>query len=386
MGYADIEPYGATDIKTPALSGLAAEGIKFSNHYSAAPMCIPSRASLLSGLYPQKVLEKQGPRKGQGLPAKNNTLLKRLKAANYTTALIGKWHLGGAKGFKPRDHGFDYYFGFNDWTLGYHDHLTSDGLPGLYRDENLIDEEGYLTDLFSQEASAFIESNIKEPFFLYLSYNAGLPPYQGPNLPRSKWNTGWEPNKASRADYVSMIEAMDRGIGQVVRKLDEHELAGNTVVMFTYDHGGRHLVDSGSLFHGFSTLWEGGIRVPLIIRWPNKSTPGQTISYPTIAMDLSATMLDIARATSTRAPLDGVSLRNIKENAKEHEVRPLFWRHGRMKAVRQGKWKYIVDGHTQFLFNLETDIAERKNLFFRHPKKVAVLKALLEKWQTSLET
>lgn len=383
MGYADIEPFGATDIKTPALSMLAAQGVKFSSHYSAAPMCIPARAALMSGLYPSKVLQRQGDAKGLGLSADNNNLMKHLKSNGYATALIGKWHLGDTPNFKPRDHGFDYFFGFNDWTLGYHDHLTSDGLPGLYRNETLLTEEGYLTELFSDEAATFVENNAENPFFLYLSYNTGLPPYQGPNLHRSKWASGWDPNKATRADYVAMVEAMDQGIDKLIKKLNELELNDNTIVIFTYDHGGRHLVDSGPLFHGFSSLWEGGIRVPLIIRWPNRVASGQTISSPTIAMDLTATMVDMARVNRKPISLDGLSLRDIKDKLKVHRERPLFWKHGRMKAVRQGDWKYIVDGHTQLLFNLDTDIGERKNLFSRHPKKVTALKALLSNWQAS---
>lgn len=383
MGYADIEPFGATDVKTPALSMLAAQGVKFSSHYSAAPMCIPARAALMSGLYPSKVLKRQMDGKGLGLSADNNNLMKHLTSNGYATALIGKWHLGDTPNFKPRDHGFDYFFGFNDWTLGYHDHLTSDGLPGLYRNETLLTEEGYLTELFSDEAATFVENNAENPFFLYLSYNTGLPPYQGPNLHRSKWASGWDPNKATRADYVAMVEAMDHGIGKLIKKLNELELNDNTIVIFTYDHGGRHLVDSGPLFHGFSSLWEGGIRVPLIIRWPNRVASGQTISSPTIAMDLTATMVDMARVDRETISLDGLSLRDIKDKSKVHRERPLFWKHGRMKAVRQGDWKYIVDGHTQLLFNLDTDIGERKNLFSRHPKKVTALRALLSNWQAS---
>ena len=125
-----------------------------------------------------------------------------------------------------------------------------------------MSEDGYLTELFSKEGVEFIDENTDKPFFLYLAYNTGLPPYQGPNLPESKWNTGWEASEASRADYVAMVEAMDQGISKILSKLQEGGLAENTLVIFTYDHGGRHLVDSGELFHGFSTLWKAEFECP----------------------------------------------------------------------------------------------------------------------------
>ena len=242
MGYADIGPYGAEDIKTPALDFLAAGGVTFSNNYTAAPMCIPARASLMSGLYPAKVLARfnagNGREKGLGLHARHNNLLSQLKAGGYATGLVGKWHLGSGQNFKPNDHGFDYFYGFDAWTLGYHDHRTSDGDAGLYRNSKLVNEKGYLTHLFSDEAVSFIDKNASDPFFLYLSYNTGLPPYQGPDLPASKWGGGWEPNDASRADYIAMVEAMDQGIGSVLDKLRTLKLEENTLVIFTYDHGG----------------------------------------------------------------------------------------------------------------------------------------------------
>lgn len=383
MGYSDIAPYGAKDIKTPALSELAKQGVKFSNHYSAAPTCIPSRASLMSGLYPSKVLERINPDSGFGLRSENNILLNELKAAEYKTALIGKWHLGVEENFNPIDHGFDYFYGFHSWALGYYDHLTSDGEPGLFRNNELVTEEGYLTDLFTTEALKFIDNNANDPFFLYLSYNTALPPYQGPDVPKSEWSSGWDANEASRDDYIAMVESMDQGIQKVLKKLSDLQLEENTLIIFTYDHGGRHLVNSSPLFHGFATLWEGGIRVPLIIRWPNEVEAGGDITDPTIAMDITATMLDAAQRERA---LDGVSLVQGVTNNNEHNDRQLFWKYGRMTAVRQGSWKYVIDNHSQLLFNLDSDVGERKNLFSQYPGKVDILKKALTDWEQSLNT
>lgn len=379
MGYSDIGPYGATDIETPSLDRLAEQGVVFSDHYTSAPKCIPARASLMSGLYPAKAL-----RRGRGLPAENNILLRSLKK-DYRSALIGKWHLGMTPGYSPNDHGFDYFLGFNSWTLGHHDHKTPQGEPGLYRNGEQVFEEAYLTDVLTREAVQFIEQESSKPFFLYLSYNSGLPPYQRPGLPKKEWDSGWDAATAKRSDYVAMIERMDQGIAKVLETLDKQSIGQNTLIIFTYDHGGRHLVNSGPLFHGFDTLWEGGIRVPLIVRWPGHFNAGVQQSSPSIIMDITATILE-ASGNSQSIPLtDGRSFLNGKgliESGAELSERALFWKNRRMRAARKGKWKYIVDGHTQMLFDLEADMGERKNMFYQKPEIVMNLKRLLGEWES----
>ena len=389
MGYSDIGPYGASDIRTPALDTLAREGVRFSNYYAAAPVCSPSRAALLSGYYPAKVgLENNGVGGGLGLSARYSTMVRELKGAGYKTAAVGKWHLGQGGDNGPLAHGFDSFLGFHTWTIGYHTHRTQNGLPGLYRDEELTEADGYLTDIFSDEASQFIESSGEDPFFLYLAYNTALPPYQGPDLPQSEWETGWDVNQASRSDVVAMVEAMDRGIGQVLESLEQQGVADNTLVIFTHDHGGRHLVRSDPLFHGFATLWEGGIRVPLIMRWPDRLGPDQTVATPTIAMDITATVLDAAARESATFELDGSSLFPVIENPEADSERTLFWRFGAgnnlMKAVRSGDWKLVIDRGTQLLFNLEDDIGERQSVFALNTEVASSLRARLTDWEQSL--
>ncbi|MEM8499735.1 MAG: sulfatase-like hydrolase/transferase [Pseudomonadota bacterium] len=385
MGYADIEPYGAKDIRTPALKSLADAGTRFTSFYSAAPKCVPARAALLSGKYPSKVLSKLTPfSKSQGLRARDNILVAQLKAGGYNTAMIGKWHLGSGKNFKPTDHGFDSFLGFDDWTLGYHNHLTSNGEPGLLRDGMLVNETGYLTELFSDEAVRVINSS-DSPFFIYLSYNTGLPPYQRPNMPESEWDSGWDVNEASRADYVAMVESMDSSIARVLHTLQQRQIEENTLVIFTYDHGGRHLVDAGPLFHGFGTLWEGGIRVPMIMRWPNKVASSKTASTPAIAMDLTATMLFAAGRKIPNGSLDGINLLPLSNASAQASHRSFFWRSGKMKAVRHVQWKYIIDGHTQLLFDLDSDIGERRNVFAEYQPIATQLRGKLADWEASLD-
>lgn len=389
MGYSDIGPYGATDIRTPSLDRIATDGIRFSSYYSASPVCGPSRAALLSGFYPARVrMETNVPPDGGGLRATDSTLVRGLKAAGYRTAMIGKWHLGRRPPFSPLSHGFDTFFGFHDWTLGYHTHLNSAGNPGLYRGDELVSEDGYLTELLTTEATRFIEHSAGAPFFLYLAYNVGLPPYQGPDLPEAQWSSGWDVNEATRDDYVAMVEAMDDGIGRVLSKLDELKLTEDTLVIFTYDHGGQDLVRSDPLFHGFGTLWEGGIRVPLLIKWPARFEKGQEIDRPTIAMDLTATMLDAAGRNTDSLGLDGTSVLPLLADEVEVPAETLFWRFRTqrigMRAVRRDNWKLVFDGDAQFLFDLDADVGERSNQFYRHPEIASELREALGAWGQSL--
>lgn len=386
MGYHDTQPYGATDIRTPSLARLASEGVTMTDFYAAAPVCGPSRAALFTGRYPARIGFEQNIRTDtDGLSSSIPTLPRWLKEAGYRTALFGKWHLGRAADFTPNAHGFDEFVGHHAWTIGYYNHKDDQGEPGLYENDRIVEREGYLTDLLSDEAVRFIDRNQQRPFFLTLSYNAALPPYQPPGLPRSKWDDGWDVNTATRNDYVQMVERMDEGIGQVLSALDTFDLNENTLVIYMYDHGGRHLVNSEPLFHGFGNLWEGGIRIPAILRMPNVIPANERSAMPGIAMDLTATMLDVAGIDDAAASLDGITLIPYLRKEQPPIARQFFWRadlydFGKQKAIRDGKWKYLVHGDTQFLFDLGDDISERHNLFYQEPDVVNRLRADLDAW------
>jgi arylsulfatase A-like enzyme len=386
MGYHDIEPYGATDVRTPSLSRLASEGVTMTDFYAAAPVCGPARAALFTGRYPARIgFEKNIRTEADGLSSSIPSLPRWLKNAGYRTALFGKWHLGYGSRSTPNAHGFDEFFGHHKWTVGYYDHKDEQGEPGLYENDQLVDREGYLTDLLSDAAVKFIERNQERPFFLTLSYNAALPPYQPPGLPKSKWGDGWDVNEATRDDYVKMVERMDDGIGQVLDKLDTLNLKSNTLVIYLYDHGGRHLVNSEPLFHGFSNLWEGGIRIPVIMRLPDVIPANERSTMPGIAMDLTATMLDVAGISDADESLDGITLTPYLRKERPTISRQFFWRadlydFGKQRAIRDGKWKYIEHGNTQFLFDLNVDVSERHNLFYKEPNVVNRLRADLDHW------
>ena len=390
MGYHDIEPYGATDVRTPSLSRLASEGVTMTDFYAAAPVCGPSRAALFTGQYPARIGFEKNIRTGaDGLSSSIPSLPRWLKTAGYRTALFGKWHLGNSPESTPNAHGFDEFFGHHAWTVGYYDHKNAQGEPGLYENDQLVEREGYLTDLLTDEAVEFIDRNQENPFFLTLSYNAALPPYQPPGLPKSKWGDGWDVNTATRDDYVQMVERMDDGIGQVLDKLDTLNLKSNTFVIYLYDHGGRHLVNSEPLFHGFSNLWEGGIRIPAIMQLPAVIPANERSTMPGVAMDLTATMLDVAGISDADTALDGINLIPYLRKEQPTISRQFFWRadlydFGKQRAIRDGKWKYIEHGNTQFLFDLNVDVGERHNLFYKEQNVVNRLRADLDRWLGNL--
>lgn len=390
MGYGDIQPYGAADVKTPALTRLAEQGVTMTNFYAAAPVCGPSRAALYTGQYPARLgFERNINPHTAGLSASIPSLPRWLKEAGYQTALFGKWHLGSGPDNAPQAHGFDEFFGHHAWTIGYYDHRTSDGSPGLYSGGLVVERSGYLTDLLTDAAIEFVVRNQNQPFFLTLAYNAGLPPYQAPGLPEQRWDQGWDANEASRSDYVQMIERMDHGIGRLLDSLDKTALSDNTLVIYLYDHGGRHVVDSGPLFHGFGTLWEGGIRVPALLRLPNVIPANQRFAMPGIAMDLTATIVDVVGRDAVIPTLDGVSLIPYLNDEPDSLQRQLFWRmdstsFGKQRAIREGSWKYLEHGHTQFLFDLSNDLGERHNLYYRNQAVANRLRNKLDAWLRAL--
>jgi arylsulfatase A-like enzyme len=391
MGYRDTEPYGATDVRTPSIARLANDGVMFSNFYAAAPVCGPARAALFSGRYPARIgFESNIRTEADGLDSAVPTLARWLGDAGYRTALFGKWHLGYRPEFSPRAHGFEEFLGHLHWTISYYSHVTDQGEPGLYRNGDVVQREGYLTDILTDEAVGFIERHRDAPFFLTLAYNAALPPYQPPGLPASAWNEGWDVNSASREDVVRMIERMDEGVGRVLGTLDALGIGENTLVIYLYDHGGRHLVDSTPLFHGFANLFEGGIRVPAIIRFPGKVPAGKLFKEPAIAMDLTATILHAAGLGGEAADLDGVDLMPALRGEGSLPDRQLYWQadhyeFGRQRAVRDGRYKYLEHGNTQFLFDLEADIGERHNLFSAHQPLLNQLRSDLTRWQEAMQ-
>lgn len=393
MSYGDTRPYGAPDVATPSLDRLAAEGVRFTDFHAAAPICGPSRASLLTGLYPARAGVEFNVEEGDaGLAPDRVTLASRLAETGYDTALVGKWHLGtGESG--PAAHGFQRFLGFHDWTLDYYDHTTPLGEPGLWEGDQPVTREGYLTDVLTQEAVDFVSAPHAEPFFLYLAYNTALPPYQPPGLAPDERDDRWE--GASREDYAAMIEAMDAGIGRVLEALDERGLTDDTLVVFTTDHGGGSLARPAPHTEGFLSLREGGVRVPLLVRWPGE-LPAEAVSPKLgISMDLTATLVEAAGVELPADQfLDGETLLPLDADAPLD--RTLYWRFEaktgagkKSMAARRGKWKLLVeftpDGSPRTrLFDLSNDPREATDRSADEPVLRARLTAALQAWEEGL--
>jgi arylsulfatase A-like enzyme len=393
LGYADLGCFGSKTIRTPRIDRLAREGVRLTDSYAAACVCSPTRAALITGRYPQKAgfdWVVRYTEKGRGLSTEHPSIARSVKAAGYATGLFGKWHLGYKTEFSPLAHGFEKFFGILAADADYYSHKDALGDPALYEGDHLVDQPGYLTDLITDRAIRFIKENQTRPFFLEVAYNAPHWPFQRPDNPtdiRDKTNYGLE--NGTRADYVAIVEKLDQCVGQILDKLDELKLAGNTLVIFTNDNGGERLSENTPFFHGKYSLWEGGIRVPAIVRWPGKIKPGTFSSQPNITMDWTASIISAVGA-KPQAALDGIDLSPILAEQKPVQERTLFWRLPRpdakfgQRAVRRGNWKYLYDRECDFLFDLANDPSERSNLARSDPKRVAELKAALDEWEKTL--
>ena len=409
MGYADIGCMGAKDIRTPNIDRIAAEGVKFTDFYANAPVCTPTRAGFMTGRWQQRfglefafgyqveqfrrVGNEWVPEKdihGLGLPLGETTIAERLKAAGYATGVFGKWHLGYKDEYNPTKRGFDEYFGELLGHADFYRHVYFDGTPALRDGMERVQREGYFTDLVNERAAKFIRDHAAHPFFLYVPHLAVHAPFQPPDAPQSPKVTRENMLTGSRAIYKAMLERVDAGVGMILRELDRLGLTENTLVVFSSDNGGERWSSNAPLFHHKATLWEGGIRVPCLMRWPAKLPKGRITAQMGITMDLHATFLAAAGATQVKgAALDGLDLVPLLSGQPPRE-RTFYWRMDRsnrkQRAIRQGDWKYINDGNTMdLLFNLNTDIGERVNLGYRHPEILARLKLALKAWETEMD-
>ncbi len=411
MGYGDLGCYGCPDIRTPVIDNLASEGVLFTNFYSNAPECTPMRAALMTGRYQQRVggLEcalgignvgryddaiRLREKNELGLPVEETSIARLMKDAGYTTALCGKWHLGYEPKFSPPKHGFDHFFGPLGGTVDYFHHCEPGGLRTLRLNEEPVEREGYLTDLITEEAVNIIRKQKEEPFFLDVSYTAPHSPYQAPADKRDKPVPAEDWNKGTRETYAVMVERMDQGIGEILKVIEEKGVAKNTVVIFVSDNGANNKGRNAPFSGGKGGLFEGGIRVPCIVRWPGV-LPASTVSDRlSISMDLTASIARIAGVAQKRErPFDGVDILNDIIRMWHPRKRALFWRARRgertWRAVREGSLKYISlrDGQAfqEYLFDLENDPREKSNLVAARPDDAKRLKRLLADWEKEVQ-
>jgi len=400
LGWRDLGCYGSRFHRSPHLDRLAADGMRFTDAYAACPVCSPTRASILTGMYPArfgitdwfpgsrppKAAKLRPPKTRTHLPTEAVTIAEYLKPAGYATGYIGKWHLGG-RAYWPEKQGFDVNIAGN-----------ARGQPpryfSPYRMERIADGPAgeYLTDRLTDEACRFITAHKDRPFFLLLSHFAVHTPLQAKAETIAAFRARADKSKGQHnPTYAAMIAAMDDGVGKVMKTLADLKLADNTVVIFFSDNGGDvRFTSNRPLYGGKSMLFEGGIRVPLIVRFPRAVKPGTVCRTPVMSTDFLPTMLEMARVKPRAAAgLDGASLVPLLRQRGAPKRDTLYWHYPHYQggapcgAVRQGRWKLIdwyETGRTG-LFDLTKDPGEKTNLTASMPAKAAELRAALAAWR-----
>lgn len=412
MGWNSISCYGEKPWKTPHIDQLAEEGVRFTQAY-ASPVCSPTRASILTGKNPARLritnwipgwAEKYANPKmiekpfAQALPLSERTIAEALREGGYATAMIGKWHVGDGLLYTPDKQGFDYHYmvSFGNLSTWFVDQQPKQ-LTGFYRDDT--GDRQFLTEHLVDQAEEWLEKQQEKPFFLYFSTHVVHRPIAAKNNLIEKYLTQGLPAQGSdAADYAAMHQHMDDAIGRLLHKLDVLGVSDNTVVIFLSDNGGREpQTDNAPFRGGKGELLEGGIRVPLIVKWPGVTKRKGVSDTPVITDDLYPTLLEMANLRPTSPPLDGLSVVNLLKNPEDTLRRDaLFWHYPHYNgkpygkpssAVRQGNWKLleVFESDTLALYDLQTDPGEQLNMAREHPEIVAELQTTLSRWRTQLE-
>ena len=418
LGWADVGCYGSSFFRTPNVDRLAADGMRFEQAYAACPVCSPTRAALMTGKYPARLHVTDWipgnrqfarwrllrPEFRQELPLEEVTIAERLQAAGYATAQIGKWHLGG-EGYEPTRQGFDVCIAGDalgsprSYFAPYVGRRDGRFIPGLEE----APEGEYLTDRLTAEAEAFIGQHRDRPFFLYLPHFAVHTPLHAKADKIDKYRAAPKPPGLQHNPiYAAMIESMDESLGRIVAKLEALDLADSTLVIFTSDNGGLATIEgrntpatnNAPLREGKGYLYEGGIRVPLIVKWPGHVAPGSTSDAQVSSVDIPPTIA-AACGVEVDEPLDGVSILPVLEQTDRLAARPLYWHYphysnqgGRPGGViLEGDYKLIEfyeNGRLE-LFNLADDLRETTNLADRHPDRARRMAEQLAAWRKDVD-
>jgi arylsulfatase A-like enzyme len=384
LGYADLGVQGCKDVATPSLDALARSGVRFTDGYVTSPVCSPSRAGLITGRYQQRFGHEfnSGPAQRApasfGLPAAERTVADRLRVAGYRTGAIGKWHLGYRPELWPLQRGFDQFFGF---IGGAHSYVQAgrDGANPILENITPVERVAYLTDEFAAQAQKFIAVETTRPWFLYLAFNAVHTPMHATDARLKAVEKIVDPQRRTLA---AMLVALDDAVGRVLQTLRDTKQEERTLVVFISDNGGPTAVNSSSNrpLRGFKgEVWEGGLRVPWLMRWPGKVSAGQVVSDPVIALDLVPTLV-AAAGLSPSDELDGADLLPRITRRAALPERALCWRFGEQRAVRVGEWKLVDFGDGPRLFNLRSDLAEQRDCAKEHPEKLAELERAYRDW------
>ena len=411
QGYGDVGIYGASDIETPYLDNMAKKGAYFTSYYATQPVCSASRASILTGCYPDRIgiHNAYSPGSKVGLNPEETTVAEMLKAKGYATAIYGKWHLGDAPEFMPRKHGFDEYYGIlysNDMWPKHPQQGDWFNFPDLYLYDNespiqKLEDQSYLTKALTEKAINFIQRNKNNPFFLYL-------PHPQPHVPLYVDNNF--KNTQARGLYGDVIREIDHSVGQIITALKAEGLLENTLIIFTSDNGpwlsyGGHSGSPGIYREGKGTNWEGGHRVPAIVHYPKKIKPNTVIHAPAMGIDWLPTLAEWTNSELPIKKIDGASLVPLltqKSSNSPHENFFFYYRVNELHAVRHKDWKLYVphtyrslngrkgtnDGYpidyemntieVEELYDLRLDPEEKNNIAAQHPDVVLKINAIAD--------
>jgi len=410
MGYGDVGCFGTTDIKTPNIDDLARSGVRLTDFYSAAPICAPARAALLTGRYPTRAgmsTKKNIPSRMDvaGMSTKEITIAELAKTRNYATAVFGKWHLGSTADTQPNGQGFDLFFGHHASCIDSYSHMYYASEPyyhDLYRNRQEVWEDGqHMTDLITRESIRFIQGNRDRPFLIYASYNTPHYPMVSPG----RFIKMYTHLPVLRRYHAALVAGIDDSIGKIMKELYRLNLANNTLVFFASDNGAANRSDRGegggsnAPFREYKrSLFDGGIRVPGIVSWPGTIPANQTRNQLAIAMDIFATIVEVIGADLPKERvIDGVSWMPFLKNpaARGHET--LFFEWDEQHAVRQGKWKVVRNGLIDidakgrsnralgdnyiFLSDMISDPGEKTNVYKQYTTIADKLLKMHDEWR-----
>ena len=434
QGYRDLGCFGSGEVQTPHLDRLARGGIKLNSFYVAWPACTPSRGALLTGRYPQRngiydMIRNEAPDYGYqykpgeyeatferigGMDTREVLLPRVLKGAGYVSGIFGKWDLGVHRRFLPLARGFDDFYGFVNTGIDYYTHERY-GVPSMYRNNSptTADKGTYCTDLFEREAVRFLEVNRRKPFFLYVPFNA---PHGASNLdptirggaqapgrfkgmyPKLQEQVGTEqrsrygetftvPNRAARRlEFVGSVTAMDAAIGRLLDLLDEYGIADNTIIIFFSDNGGGSSADNAPLRGRKGQMFEGGIRVPCIVKWPGKIPAGTTSNAFLTSLEILPTLCAATGAVPTKGvPLDGFDMLSVLQGKRASARTEMFWQRKLDKGARVGHWKWVESSRGNGLFDLRHDIGERRDLSKERPEILKRVQARFANWKKQMQ-
>ena len=380
LGYADVSCYGRADISTPNIDRIASGGVRFLQGYANSTVCSATRTALIIGRYQYRLrIGLEEPLRdvgGIGLPPEHPTLPSLLKQVGYRTTLIGKWHLGLLPDFGPLKSGYDHFYGFRSGALDYFAHTGTGHKDDFWDEDTPIHGDGYLTDLLGDRAVKVIGDYAKTdgPFLLSLHFNAPHWPWEAPEdeaeSRRLSGRSLFDFDGGSQQTYRRMVERMDLQVGRVLKALEVNQLQDDTIVVFTSDNGGERFSNTWPFTGKKGELLEGGVRIPVIIRWPGHIPPGRAHDQVMISMDWLPTLLAAAGSSPDPAyPTDGMSLLPALMQNAPPVPRKLFWRYksNAQRAARDGDFKLLKILGNTFLFNVVEDPLERANLKERRP-------------------